>query len=271
MSLSVKNICTEQWRLYDLDAVIDEMETEIANAVTENKVHTDKDYMNIVLRTAGRSLVGIREILCLSASGYPDGALALARNLYEHVMVLAFFENNQQDIKFENFVEDYHNDYDVRRIKAWKYECQNCSHDTAEIEKLSNEFKQLKENAHHEVKGDYWWSGYPRFNQLVDAAISSVSDDKGKRFLHTMHLTYMRACLSIHANCMGNTLRLGADPDFAGIDTAPTPNGHALPLWFATSSLIYIMGVTFSKLNLQYDKYDEKLNELAAFFYGKGF
>ena len=108
MSLSVKNICTEQWRLYDLDTVIDEMETEIANAVTESKVYTGKDYMNIVLRTAGRSLVGMRELLCLSALGYPDGALALARNLYEHVMVLAFFENNQQDAEFENFVEDYH-------------------------------------------------------------------------------------------------------------------------------------------------------------------
>ena len=70
---------------------------------------------------------------------------------------------------------------------------------------------------------------------------------------------------------MGNTLRLGTDPDFAGIDTSPTPNGHALPLWFAISSFIYIMGVTFSKLNLQYDKHDEKLNELAAFFYKKGF
>ena len=112
MSLSVKNICTEQWRLYDLDAVIDEMETKIADTVTKNKTKVARDYTNIVLRTAGRSILGMREILCLSASGYPDGALALARNLYENVMILAFFENNQQNAEFESFVDDYHKDYD---------------------------------------------------------------------------------------------------------------------------------------------------------------
>ena len=37
MSLSIKNICTEQRRLYDIDAVIDAIESEIADVVAEKK------------------------------------------------------------------------------------------------------------------------------------------------------------------------------------------------------------------------------------------
>lgn len=71
MSLGVKNVCTEQWRLYDLEAIINAIEDNIAAAITEKKISANQDYINIVLRTAGRAIVGMREILQLSAHGYP--------------------------------------------------------------------------------------------------------------------------------------------------------------------------------------------------------
>ena len=60
----------------------------------------------------------MREIIHLSAFGYPDGALSLARNIYEHVIILAFFENHKSDNDFGNYVDDYYVDYDIQRNKA---------------------------------------------------------------------------------------------------------------------------------------------------------
>ena len=122
MSLNIKTICTEQWRLHELDLLIDEIHSKISDAVSELKIHPEKNYTNIVLHTAGKTISTMREILCLSASGYPDGALSIARNLYEQLIILYFFENHQEDEDFNHYVSDYHLDYELKRIKAWIYE-----------------------------------------------------------------------------------------------------------------------------------------------------
>ena len=269
MALYIQTPCSLQWRLDELEAIIDSMENEIEAAITQQQIQTGHDYTNIILRTAGKSIVSMREIIHLSAFGYPDGALSLARNIYEHVIILAFFENHKSDNDLGNYVDDYYVDYDIQRNKALQYESKNCTQDAEALTALKNELDQLKQTAHHRVAGDYWWSGSSNFGQLVKAAIASVPDERGKRFLHGLHFTYKRACVAIHSSCIGNTLRLGVDPDFAGIDTSPTIKGHSLPLWFATTSFIYIMGVTYALLNLDYMTHDHDLNDLALFFHQK--
>ena len=221
MALCIQTPCSLQWRLDELDKIIDSMENEIEAAITQQQIQTGHDYTNIILRTAGKSIVSMREIIHLSAFGYPDGALSLARNIYEHVIILAFFENHKSDNDFGNYVDDYYVDYDIQRNKALQYESKNCTQDAEALTALKNELDQLKQTAHHRVAGDYWWSGSSNFGQLVKAAIASVPDERGKRFLHGLHFTYKRACVAIHSSCIGNTLRLGVDPDFAGIDTSP--------------------------------------------------
>ena len=269
MALYIQTPCSLQWRLDELEAIIDSMENEIEAAITQQQIQTGHDYTNIILRTAGKSIVSMREIIRLSAFGYPDGALSLARNIYEHVIILAFFENHKYDKNFRDYVDDYYIDYGIQRNKALQYESKNCTQDAETLTALKDEFNQLKQTAHHRGGGDYWWSGSSSFGQIVKVAIESVPDERGKRFLHGLHFAYKRACVSIHSSCIGNTLRLGADPDFAGIDTSPTIKGHSLPLWFATTSFVYIMGVTYALLNLDYKEHDQDLNDLALFFHKK--
>lgn len=271
MALDVKNICTEQWRLYDLDALISIAEDDIADAITKKQIQTCKDYTNIVLRTAGKAVVTMREILQLSAHGYPDGALALARNIYENMIVVAFFENKKHNSnRFVKYIEDYYADYDIQRIRALLYESKYCTQNVEETQKLTDELEKTKKRVNHRGNGDYWWAGCKSFSALVDTAIESVDDRSGQHFLHMLHFTYKRACVAIHASCIGNTLRLGTEPDFAGIDTTPTQKGHALPLWFSTTSFIYVMGVAYSILDLEFEEIDKGLNDLAEFFYKKG-
>lgn len=269
MALCIQTPCSLQWRLDELDKTIDSMENEIEEAIAQQQIRTGNDYTNIILRTAGKSIVSMREIIYLSTFGYPDGALSLARNLYEHVIILAFFENHKYDKDFDDYVDDYYIDYDIQRNKALQYESENCTKDAESLTVLKDEFDRLKQTAHHRVAGNYWWSGSSNFNQLVKAAIASIPKEDGKRFLHELQFVYKRACVSIHSSCIGNTLRLGADPDFAGIDTSPAIKGHSLPLWFATTSFVYIMGVTYALLSLDYKIHDCTLNNLILFLHQK--
>lgn len=194
MALDVKNICTEQWRLYDLDALISIAEDDIADAITKKQIQTCKDYTNIVLRTAGKAVVTMREILQLSAHGYPDGALALARNIYENMIVVAFFENKKHNSnRFVKYIEDYYADYDIQRIRALLYESKYCTQNVEETQKLTDELEKTKKRVNHRGNGDYWWAGCKSFSALVDTAIESVDDRRGQHFLHMLHFTYKRA------------------------------------------------------------------------------
>lgn len=269
MALQIATPCTVGWKLDELDCLLDTVENDIEAAIKKQGIQTGDDYTNLILRMAGKTIVSMREIIQLCAVGYPDGALSIARGIYEHLIVLAFFENHKQDGDFNEYIDDYFLDYQVKRNKALRYESENCVCNPEETALLEKEYEQLKGKAHHKISGDYWWSGYPNFEVLVKSAIASIPDEGGRHFLHVLHFSYKRACVSIHSSCIGNALRLGADPEFSGISTAPTISGHSLPLWFATSALIYIFGVVYSELEIDYGSCDKALNELCIFYYKK--
>lgn len=92
-----------------------------------------------------------------------------------------------------------------------------------------------------------------------------------QHFLHVLCLHYKRACIALHASCMGNELRLGTDPDFVGISTVQTEKGHGMPLWFATTSLNYILNCAFTTLELECQKYTDTLFDLSSFYREKEF
>ena len=77
---------------------------------------------------------------------------------------------------------------------------------------------------------------------------------------------YKRACLSLHSSCLGNSIRVGIDLPFNVIDTSPRIEGHGYVLYFATKSLILILGVACGLLNIEFGDYERKLDELISFY-----
>ena len=57
MALCIQTPCSLQWRLDELEKIIDSMEDEIEEAITHQNLQTDHNYTNIVLRTAGNPLL----------------------------------------------------------------------------------------------------------------------------------------------------------------------------------------------------------------------
>ena len=108
--------------------------------------------------------------------------------------------------------------------------------------------------------------GYP------DGAIEVIqkqNDEKIRKLLGMQYARYKRACISLHASCMGNTKRIGNHTDFDVVDTAPTVYGQSTALVYATISLISIVGFVCSEFQIDNTKYLKQLNELALYYQRK--
>lgn len=266
MALGVYTECTKLWKLDDLALIVDSVESYIADAVKAQHIKESNSYNHILLYTLGKSLMTMREIICLSTFGFPDGALSLARNIYEQFIVVSFFEKHRQDSDFQDYVDDYHLDYNIQRNRALRYEATHFDNST-ELKEIENEKEKAKSASHRKItKQDFWWTGKGSFANVVDDIQNSETDPVIKTFLARLHFAYKRACASMHASCLGNVLRLGVDSNYIGIDNSPKTNGHELPLYLATCAFILIVSITCKELQLD-DKYmNKELNELAAFY-----
>lgn len=259
----IKKHC-ERWRITELNNIISLFEDDFAESVHQ-KLVLSQDYKNIILRIVGKSVVTCSEILCLVTYGFPDGALSLARNLYEQSIILHFFERHHKDDDFEKYIHDYFIDSDIQRLKALLYDAEHFSQDNAEADKIKNKIKILREQAYQKGKGDYWWMGSSSFTGVVDANMQNLNNGFSK-LLAEFHLLYKRACLSLHANGYGNVLRLGVENHNGTVNTAPQTNGHEIPLLLAVGSLVFIIGTACMEFDLDYEKYKQQLNDLLLFY-----
>lgn len=264
MSINIQSINTSEWRIDEFDKIVDEFEDSISRALN-NHTRTYSAYSNLVAYMAGKTIVTIREILTLATLGYPDGALSLARNIYEQFIILSFFESHKYDSDFNDYLDDYITDYSIQRCKALKWYYRQFDDCAQKVEEIEHDYRNAKDTANHNISGDYWWTGHKCFSDVVNTIIQS-SDNKNKPFYCLLHIVYKRACATLHASCFGNANRLGIDNNYNGIDTSPLEQGFGIPLWFATSSFILIAGISCNIFGVDFSDYKTKLNELALFY-----
>lgn len=263
MSFEYNTPTIEKWKLDAFMNVVDRFENDLAEK-THQKIDVGNDYQTILLHIAGKSILTMREILTLCAHGYPDGALSLGRNLYEQMMIVTFFEMHKSDADFQEYIDDFFLNYEVQRNK--------CLHDIADYipeennDTLVKEREELKNRTNRRIKGDYWWARYNSFSDLVSCIMNEQSDEKMRRFLGIQYARYKRACVSLHASCMGNSNRIGNYTGFEVVDTSPTICGHSSPLIYAAVSLISIIGFVSSAFEFDNAKYLNPLNELAVYY-----
>lgn len=252
---------TIKWHLEEFMALIDEFEEVIADKV-HHKFVTGKSYQMILLHILGKVLVTTREVLNLCALGYPEGALSLARNIYEQSVIVFFFEEHRNDGDFQDYVDDFFLSYESQRNRNMRA-CEKY-YPTGKMDQLDKEMADIKNRAKHNIMTDYGWSGYDSFAKLVDGIIMHQQDESLRVFLGKQYyLSYKRACLSLHAGCMGNMIRLGRNTSYEVIDTSPSLYGQSLPLGYLASSLIPIVGILCKEFEIEGEKYLKQLNTLA--------
>lgn len=109
-----------KFRINELEECIDLIEDEISNKINQGNYKTEESYMNLVLNCTGKSLLTLRELILLCKNGFPDGALGLARNLFEQFVIVCIFESQCEGSARDRMVEKYYADYDVQRYKNLK-------------------------------------------------------------------------------------------------------------------------------------------------------
>ena len=102
------------WKIDELEQIVSSLENAFGEALSTQK--TARDYANIQIRAYAHAIIVMKEILCLIKSGFPDGALALARRLYEQNVMLSFFEKRKTQAGFDDLVQRY---YDSHTILAY--------------------------------------------------------------------------------------------------------------------------------------------------------
>ena len=258
----------KKWRLIDLVNIVDEFDDCLCEKINEDGVKYAHDYRNILFFMAGKSIVTMKEIMCLIQCGYPDGALSLARNIYEQFVLSAFFEIHKKDEDFQEYVDDFWLDYEIQRNKILKYEAEFVQMDLEEKNRIEQDIAKLRTSAHHTGKQDYWWADKKSFKEVVDEVISSQPDDAYKKYVAMNHLIYKRACMALHVSSAGNMLRLGNEPEFVGIDNRQHQNGHEVPLLLAAQSFLFVLATVCDEFEIDAHNWRERLIDLLNYYTG---
>lgn len=256
----------QYWKLQEISSVVDEFDSCICDKTDELQLKLTHDYRTILFFMAGKTVITMKEVICLVQFGYPDGALSLARNLYEQFVVVSFFENHKQDPDFQDYIDDFFDDYEIQRNRLLKFEAEFVQMDAVVKQKIEQGINRIRTLAHHKGKGDYWWAGKNSFRDLAEEMIDRQSTSDYKKFVALNHMMYMRACTSLHVSCAGNILRIGDAADFVGVDNRQRENGYELPLLLTVGSFLYVVGVVCEEFGLDGADWNVRLNDLLIYY-----
>lgn len=258
----IENIISK-WKINEFEEVVREFQDDLSE-ITHHKVSVDDEYDTILLHIAGKSILVCREVLTLCANGYSDGAFSLGRNLYEQMIILLYLNQHNQDDNFHQIIDDFALSYEYKRNKYLKDSCKYLPQiDKSEFD---NALKTLCKQTCTKITGEYWWANCGHFAQLVQSVMKAKKNDKEYAFLGLQYARYKRACIELHASCLGNANRIGSDVGWGVIDTSPSVDGQCAPLMFAVVSVIYIIGSIGTHFQMDISKYINRLNALAKFY-----
>lgn len=250
-----------KYHISELEECIDIIEDEISEKINNGNYKTGITYFNVVINCLGKSMLVFREIILLCKNGMPDGALGLARNLFEQFVIIMCFEEYDSDQK-QKMVEKFYDDYEVQRNKSIKtmYEYAN---DTRNVQICEEELRRIKEKYGVKNLSTYWWCGRNTFSDLCKFIIDRASGEY-KSLIQGLHISYKRACLELHANTFGNVNRVSGF--FSGVDLSPKNEGQEYALDLAVKSFILIAMISYEVLGLNSSMIKEKLNDMALLY-----
>lgn len=254
--------CIEKWHLEEIDQIIDDIEVKLESKINSDKCRCSDDFLNISLNATGRAIVSMREILHLLAAGYPDGALCIARNIYENMIILSFLESKSNNVDFQEMVKKYFDDMSVVQHKNMKsyYERLSLKEKAREhIEAL----QKLKSKYNIRSFRDYWWSTKNSFTEIANE-VFDVHDESLNGLTSMLFLLYKKACITLHATCTGNIATIGRHAEMNLIETGRTGNDFHIPLCLSLMSFHITILITFNQLNVDCKEIEKKISKIAG-------
>lgn len=237
------------WEIPLLESYIEKLEEAFGNELSE--IPIERNFINVLLRAYPQCILVLKEVLCLITNGYPDGALARARRIYESMIIAMYMNLHKLDDDFQDVIERYFDDQNIRAYDGRKKYylsinqndmAESCDRAIADIVRKHAGTKKVRDKKKEVLSSNYWWAqnsaiSFSRLSQCLE-------DDYAK-------ILYTRACIAIHAGAMGDAALLGR-PKSEGVClyTGATLNGASLPLQLAVYSFARITEIVFENFGV---------------------
>ena len=233
---------------------------------------------NTFTRIAGESyskaIITTKEILTLLYHGYPEGAMALSRILYESMVIMRFLYMHRDDEKLlERYIDDYHVKVSRDRIKYCNYlldyseneeEKEEAQRLKIEARKEHNKLKEkysefLSYNKQGNYLHDYWWIGNVVKSRNFGAIQNEVT-------LENLKILYVLSCYRAHSGIVGNSVRFGTILDETKLSTKGSLDGFQIPLCFSLVCFGILTETMFKTISVDCQTVISKIEKIMSPF-----
>lgn len=242
-------LCMEYWEIPLLESYIVKLEDAFEKELSKHQIA--RDYINVLIRSYAHCMLVMKEIVCLVKNGYPDGALARARRIYEDMMIAQYLNSHKADADFPRVIERYFDDQNIRAYDGLRKYYRSMKQEDKEKEynkKLNKIIKKYCASKNFNKKKEeiltcnYWWATN---SAMSFSTLSKCLDDEFAKLL------YLRACYSIHAGAMGDVALLGRPyENGTKLYSGATYNGFSTPLQLSVSSICNLSEIVFENFGV---------------------
>lgn len=261
----------ERWRYDDAVRVVGQYE----QLAIENEVMKSHDsFIHIISAAYFKAIMTTKEILTLLYNGYPEGAMALSRILYESMIVMRFlYMHKDDDALLQRYIDDYAVKVSRDKVKYFNYllEYSQSEEEKQEAQRLKvqarKEHNKLKEKysefLSYTKRGsylqDYWWIGNIMQSRNFGAIQNEVT-------LENLKILYILSCYRAHSGIVGSNMRFGAMFDERDMISSGSLDGFQIPLCFSLVCFGILSETMFSAANIKCDELIAEIEEIIAPF-----
>ena len=225
---------------------------DVRQLLSKQRVIEEQTYKYAQIRIFSRMTLSMCEILVLASNGYPNGAFALSRQVYEGLVIMDYLRENSCD---ENLIERFFDSSSISSLRLLK-QAKADGQQTTHIEDLQLGDYLNKYSAFCDAKGrfrDYWWAG-------KDFSFTKLSNQT--RF--KSNYMYKYSCEITHMSFLNSFLHLGNNEN--DILIGQSEEGYNTPLWFAMICFADAMNIFSKVIDENWREVIEKAEKCIQYF-----
>ena len=227
-------------------------------------------FSKVLGESYSKAIITTKEILTLLYHGYPEGAMALSRILYESMVVMQFlYKHKDKEELLERYIDDYAVKVSRDRIKYYNYlleysqsegEREQAQRLKVEARKEHNKLKDkyrdyLSYNRQGNYLHDYWWVG----DILQSRSFSAIQNEVT---LENLKILYVLSCYRAHSGIVGNSVRFGTIFDETVLSTSGSLNGFEIPLCFSFVCFGILTEILFNTVGAECGEIIDKIEKI---------
>ena len=238
------------WEIPLLESYIEKLEEAFENELSNTFI--ERSLLNVLIRSYPQCILVLKEVICLVKNGYPDGALARSRRIYENMIIATYLNKHKTDADFQKVIDRYFDDHHIRanygKRKVYLNanqtdKARECYETINKLVKKHTTSKNINKKRDEIISNNYWWA---KNSPMSFGKLSECFDDEYAKLL------YLRACYSIHAGAYGDVALLGRPhSDEARLYSGRTYNGAATSMQLAVSSFCNITEIVFENFGVE--------------------